>query len=256
MSSTCTSRRVRSTCARKSWPRPAPSLAPSIRPGMSASTSWRSLAFEHAEHRRERRERIVGDLRRGARQPREQRGLAGVRQPDEADVGEQLQLQLEPPFLARQAALGKARRLAGGRREALVALAARAAARRRSRAGPRRAAPSDARRARRPRPRRRRRSRCPAARAIVSVSPSAPWRCEPSPCPPRPARWCVFAPERLQVAQRVVADEHDVAAAAAVAAVGAAARHVRFAAEAHAAVAAGAGLDVDSRAIVQHRRPS
>ena len=39
MSSTCTSSRVRSTCARKSWPRPAPSLAPSISPGMSATTA-------------------------------------------------------------------------------------------------------------------------------------------------------------------------------------------------------------------------
>ena len=38
--------RVRSTCARKSCPRPAPSLAPSIRPGMSASTSWRSPLVE------------------------------------------------------------------------------------------------------------------------------------------------------------------------------------------------------------------
>ncbi len=87
------------------------------------------VAIEHAEHRRERRERVVGDLRRGARQARQQRGLAGIRQADEADVGDQLQLQLEPPFLARQAALGKARRLARRRREALVALAAGAAAR-------------------------------------------------------------------------------------------------------------------------------
>ena len=47
--------------------------------------------------------------------------------------------------------------------------------------------------------------------------------------------------EGLQVAQRVVADEHDVAAVAAVAAVGPAVRDVRLAAEAHAAVAAAAG---------------
>ena len=60
------------------------------------------------------------------------------------------------------------------------------------------------------------------------------------------------AAEALQVAQRGVADEHDVAAVAAVAAVGAAPGHVRLAAEADAAVAAGAGLDVDPRAIV-HR---
>ena len=35
---------MRSTCARKSWPRPAPSDAPSIKPGMSARMSWRSSA--------------------------------------------------------------------------------------------------------------------------------------------------------------------------------------------------------------------
>ena len=145
------------------------------------------VAFEHAEHRRERRERVVGDLRRGARQPREQRGLAGVGQPDEPDVGEQLQPQLEPALLARQAALGEARRLARGRGEALVALAARAAARDRRALARRRAAPSGARRDRPPsssRP-----TICvPGGTRIVSVSPSAPWRCAPSPCPPRPAR--------------------------------------------------------------------
>ncbi len=53
-----------------------------------------------------------------------------------------------------------------------------------------------------------------------------------------------------EVAQRVVAHEHDVAAAAAVAAVGAALGDVGLAAEAQAAVAAAAGLDVDARAIV------
>ena len=62
--------------------------------------------------------------------------------------------------------------------------------------------------------------------------------------------------EALQVAQRVVAHDTHVAAAPAVAAVGPAARDVRFAAEAHAAVAAGAGLDVDPRAIVEHATAS
>ena len=37
-STTCSSRRQRSTWRRKSCPRPTPSLAPSIRPGMSAQT--------------------------------------------------------------------------------------------------------------------------------------------------------------------------------------------------------------------------
>src|SRR5271166_5915061 len=61
-----------------------------------------------------------------------------------------------------------------------------------------------------------------------------------------------LALEALQVSQRLVAHDEHIAAAPAVAAVGTAARHVRFAAEAHAAVAAGSGLDVDPRAIVQH----
>ena len=111
-SSTWTSSRVRSTCARNSWPSPAPSLAPSIRPGMSAITSWRSSAVDRAEHRLERRERVVGDLRLRARQPGEQRRLAGVREAHEPGVGEQLQVQLEPALLARQATLGEPRRLA------------------------------------------------------------------------------------------------------------------------------------------------
>src|SRR4029077_1916490 len=58
------------------------------------------------------------------------------------------------------------------------------------------------------------------------------------------------APKGLQVAQRPVAHEHDVAAAAAVAAIGPAAGHVGPPAEAQGTVAAAAGLDVDSRAIV------
>ena len=58
------------------------------------------------------------------------------------------------------------------------------------------------------------------------------------------------AAEALEVAQRVVADEHDVAAAPAVAAVWAALGDVGLAAEAEAAVAAGAGRNVDARTIL------
>jgi hypothetical protein len=60
------------------------------------------------------------------------------------------------------------------------------------------------------------------------------------------------AAERLEVTERRVADQHHVAAAAAVAAVGAAARHVRLTAEGDDAVAPTAGLDEYARAIVQH----
>ena len=54
-----------------------------------------------------------------------------------------------------------------------------------------------------------------------------------------------LAAEVLEVAVGVVADEHDVPAAAAVAAVGTALGYVRLTAEAHATVAATAGLYVD-----------
>ena len=58
--------------------------------------------------------------------------------------------------------------------------------------------------------------------------------------------------EGLKVAQRLVTQQHDVAPAASVAAVGAPTGHHRFTAEAHAAVPPGSGLDVDSGAIVKH----
>ena len=69
------------------------------------------VGVERAEHRLERRERVAGDLRLRARQAREQRGLAGVGEPDEPDVGEQLELQLDLALLPRQPALGEPRRL-------------------------------------------------------------------------------------------------------------------------------------------------
>ena len=55
--------------------------------------------------------------------------LPALGRPDEADVGEQLQPQLEPALLARQAVLGEARRLAGRALEARVAAPALAAVR-------------------------------------------------------------------------------------------------------------------------------
>jgi hypothetical protein len=61
------------------------------------------------------------------------------------------------------------------------------------------------------------------------------------------------APEALQIAQRVVAQDHDVPAAPPVPAVGSALRDMGFPAEAHAAVAAGAGLHMDPRAVMEHQ---
>ena len=67
-----------------------------------------------------------------------------------------------------------------------------------------------------------------------------------------------FALEALKVAQRVIADQDHVAAAATVAAVGPAARDARLTAERVAAVAAVAALHEDSSFVVEHgkrRRP-
>ena len=96
-SSTWTSSRVRSTWARKSWPSPAPLAGALDQPRDVGDHELALGGLERAEHRLERRERVVGDLRRGARQARDQRRLAGVGQPDEPDVGEQLELQLDQP---------------------------------------------------------------------------------------------------------------------------------------------------------------
>ena len=87
------------------------------------------VGVERAEDRLQRGERVVGDLRRGPREPGEQRGLACVRLPDEAGVGKQLQPQLDRAGLAVEPALGEPRRLPRCRGEPLVAVAAAATAR-------------------------------------------------------------------------------------------------------------------------------
>ena len=81
------------------------------------------------EHRRERRERVVGDLRLRVRDPAQERRLARVREPGHRGVREQLQPQLDLGLSGRLPHLGEARRLPGRRREARVAAAAVAAAR-------------------------------------------------------------------------------------------------------------------------------
>ena len=97
------------------------------------------------EVRLERRERVVGDLGRGRGDRREDRGLAGVRQPDQADVGDQPQLEPEPALGAGLALLGVLGRLVGGRLEVRVAEPAAAAARDHRRSGRRRRDPPAAR---------------------------------------------------------------------------------------------------------------
>ena len=199
---------------------------------------------DRAEHRLERRERIVGDLRRRAGETGQQRGLAGVRQADEADVGEQLQAQLDPAFLARKPALGEARGLARRRREVLVAAAGRAASRHDGYLAGRHEV---------------------VARAVLQLGDRARRDVDLQPLALRPEAQRPStvaaasglevrgAAEELEVAQRVVAHQHDVAPAPAVATVRPALRHARLAPERHAAVAAAAGLDVDSGSVGEHR---
>ncbi len=201
------------------------------------------LVFDRPQHRVDRRERVVGHLRVGAREPPQQRGLAGVREPDQARVGEQLQPQLDPVLLPRGPPLGKARGLPGRGREAPVSVPpASAVGDDRALAGLDEVDPTAVDRLRLG-PGRHRDLAVLAAGAVPvgALAVSAASRPE------------VLAPaQRAEVAPRGIADQDHVTAMAPVAAVGTAARDMGLAAEADRAVAAGAGLDPDLRAIV-HR---
>ena len=101
-------------------PEPGALGRPFDQPGDVGDDRLPVVALDRPQHRRERRERVVGHLRRRPRQPPQQRRLPGVRQPDQADVGEQLQAQLDPPLLPARPLLGKPRRLPGRVRKPLV----------------------------------------------------------------------------------------------------------------------------------------
>ena len=107
--------RARSTWRRKRWPRPRPSLAPSTRPGDVGDDELRRRVVgpgteaDHAEVRLERRERVLGDLRFGGGNPRDERRLAAVGEADEGDIGDELQLEVEPALLTQLALLGEGR---------------------------------------------------------------------------------------------------------------------------------------------------
>ena len=167
--------------------------------------------LDGAEHRLERRERVVGHLRPGVRDAGEERRLARVGQADERGVREQLQVQLDVALLAGQADLGEARHLARRADEARVAAAARSApgehdARARMReVGDQLVAVANLRSDRDAE------LDVGAVRAVLAGAAAvATLRSLDQ----------STALERGQVAQRRVRDEHDVAAPAAVAAVG------------------------------------
>ena len=169
--------------------------------------------------------------------------LPAFGRPDEPDVGEQLQVQLDIALLARQAFLGEPRRLSHGGREALVAASAGPATRQRDLL-PR---PDEVEGAPVPaldlRPRRHRHDQRVAVGPVLQRAQAVP-----------AAIGAVMATpaEGLQVAQRVVAAQDHVAAAAAIAAVGATLRYMGLAPEGQRTIAAAPGPDLDSRAIGQH----
>ena len=68
----------------------------------------------HAKVGMKRRERIIGDLRFRRRHRRQKRRLAGVRQADKADIGDQFETQPDRPHFAGLAGIGPARRAVGG----------------------------------------------------------------------------------------------------------------------------------------------
>ena len=72
-----------------------------------------AVDVDHAELRMQRGERIVGDLRLGRADRREEGRFAGVRQPDDAGIGDQLEAQPDGALLARLAGIGVARRPVG-----------------------------------------------------------------------------------------------------------------------------------------------
>ena len=199
--------------------------------------------LDRSEHGRERREGIVRDLRLRVRDAPQQRGLAGVGEADECGVGEQLQPQVELQLFSREAGLGEARSLARRRREALVAATRAAAARH-----------DDA-----------RTGMCEIREQLSLVEDLGADRhaqlgvvaCRAvleraAPVPAAAGLHALIRPERREVTQILLGDEHDVAAGAAVAAVRTAFRDVLLAAKREAAVAAPPRLHVDAGAIVEH----
>ena len=86
-----------------------------------------AVDVDHAELRMQRGEGIVGDLRLGGADHREEGRLAGIGQADQAGVGDQFEPQPDPALLADLAGIGVARRAVGRGFEMRVAEAAIAA---------------------------------------------------------------------------------------------------------------------------------
>ena len=205
------------------------------------------VPFDRPQHRRQRREGIVRHLRRRPRQPPQQRGLARVRQPDQPDVRQQLQPQLDPVRLPLRPLLGKPRRLPRRGRKALVPMP-----------------PAPAMRDHGPLPGLDQVDSAPVHRHRLSpgrhrnnpLLPPRPVPVRPFPMtPPLPPK--VPAPfQGPQVPLREIADEHDVAAMPAVPPVGPTSRHMRLPTKRDTAVPPSPTLNPDLRLVVQEKSES
>ena len=196
------------------------------------------------EHRRERRERVFGDLRPGVRDSRQERRLARVRETHERGVGEELEAELDLPLLAGQADLGEARRLPARPREVLVAAPAGAALRHDNARAHLREVGGELLALEDLRPDGNGEHRVVSLRAVraTAAARSAATRTQ-----------LLVRPHAREVAPPKVGDEHDVTAVAAVSPIGPAAGHVLLPAKVDRAVAAAAGDCRQSCAIVEHR---
>ena len=168
---------------------------------------------DRAEHRRQRRERVVGHLRLRIRDPPQERRLAGVRQPGAGGVGHQLEVELELVALARHPRLGDSAASAGSASRSWSSRA-----RRRHRARRRSASRPDARSATRVLVVgvRHLRPHGDGEDDVVAVGAVLARAAAVAAAPGIEDR---LRAERREVAQVGIRDENDVAAAAAVAAV-------------------------------------
>ena len=96
-------------------------------PGHVGDGERRVAGRDHPEVGDQGRERVVGDLGPGPRDRRDQARLAGAREADETDVGDDLELEHDLELVAGLAEQREAGRLALGRRQRGVAEPAAAA---------------------------------------------------------------------------------------------------------------------------------
>ena len=113
---------MRCKCFKNRMPRPAPSAAPSMSPGISAMTKLRpGPAVTTPKIGVQGGEWVVGDFRPGGRNRADQGRFAGIRKTEQPHIRNELQFQRELALFARQPQAGLAGSAVGARLEARVA---------------------------------------------------------------------------------------------------------------------------------------